>query len=513
MAQLVRLKRTVYLLHRWMGVGGCVLMLLWLISGVVMLFVGYPKLLPQERLVALPTLDAAARCLPPERALVHSAAPEAVRQIQLTSVAGRPRYMLREGDGRLVAVDALSGQRIGRIDASQALASAQAFKPGTIPAAIDSLLDEDRWTHSGALDAHRPLYRVQMGDAESTVLYVSSATGQVVMDAPLAQRAWNAIGAWLHWLYMFREGSRDPVWSWTVIVLSALGTVLALTGLLAGLWRWRFSGRYKSGARTPYRGLGLRWHHTLGMLFGVMLLGWIFSGLMSMNPLGIFDPAGPRPDQAAYRQGQPGELRLAGSPAQVLASLQAQGFEARELEWRVLNGQPFVLARNGTGTTRVVMADTTHGDDRLVVLDQWPQATLREAASRLLPAGIVSAELLPSHDAFYYQRGTSSMYAADARRLPALRLQFDDPGRTRVYLDVYTGDVALSVDRSQRLGRWLFNLLHSWDLPLFLKAPIAREAILTLLSLGASLIAITGCVIGCQRLRAHLRGRRHLSSS
>ena len=41
----------------------------------------------------------------------------------------------------------------------------------------------------------------------------------------------------------------------------------------------------------------------------------------------------------------------------------------------------------------------------------------------------------------------------------------------------------------------------------------AREAILTLLSLGASLIAITGCVIGCQRLRAHLRGRRHLSSS
>ena len=91
MAQLVRLKRTVYLLHRWMGVGGCVLMLLWLISGVVMLFVGYPKLLPQERLVALPTLDAAACCLPPERALAHSAAPEAVRQIQLTSVAGRPR--------------------------------------------------------------------------------------------------------------------------------------------------------------------------------------------------------------------------------------------------------------------------------------------------------------------------------------------------------------------------------------------------------------------------------------
>lgn len=39
-------KRWTYLVHRWLGIGGCLLMLLWFVSGMVMLFIGYPKLTP-----------------------------------------------------------------------------------------------------------------------------------------------------------------------------------------------------------------------------------------------------------------------------------------------------------------------------------------------------------------------------------------------------------------------------------------------------------------------------------
>ncbi len=42
-------KRLVFLVHRWTGVAACVLMALWVLSGIVMLFVGYPKLQPAER--------------------------------------------------------------------------------------------------------------------------------------------------------------------------------------------------------------------------------------------------------------------------------------------------------------------------------------------------------------------------------------------------------------------------------------------------------------------------------
>ena len=100
---------------------------------------------------------------------------------------------------------------------------------------------------------------VDLADEASTRLYVSSSTGQVVLDAPRAERYWNFAGAWLHWMYMIRQQHTDPVWTWTLIGLSAVGVLSAATGLVNGVWRWRFSGRYKSGQRTPYREAYMRW--------------------------------------------------------------------------------------------------------------------------------------------------------------------------------------------------------------------------------------------------------------
>lgn len=489
-------KRFVYLVHRWTGVGGCLLMALWVVSGVVMLFVGYPRLLPAERLQALPALGTQGHHVPVTAALAHSRAPAQVQQIVLTAIAGQPRYRLREGEGDYLVVDATTGQRAPAVDGAAALASARAFLPG-FEAELQAPVFEDRWTHSGTLDAHRPLFRVQMHDADATRLYISSTTGEVVMDAPRAQRNWNYVGAWLHWLYMFRDGSRDPVWSWIVIGMSAVCTLSALSGALAGIWRWRFAGRYKSGARTPYREFQMRWHHITGLLFGAVLITWIFSGLMSMNPLGVFDARGERPDLRAYRQGVPGAVRPGIGVGDALALLRAQGFAASEIEWRVLAGQPHLLARDAAGTTRLVV----QGEGGFTVLARWPDALLAAAGAHLLRAPLASAQPLDRYDAYYFQRGTASMYGGADRGLPALRLDFADAGRTAVYLDPATGDMALALDRAQRVGRWLFNFLHSWDLPAFLRFAWVRDAVLILLSIGALAITVTGTVIGYRRLR------------
>ncbi len=40
------------------------------------------------------------------------------------------------------------------------------------------------------------------------------------------------MGAWLHWLYFLRMQSVDPVWTWVVIVLSALCTLAAVSGVV-----------------------------------------------------------------------------------------------------------------------------------------------------------------------------------------------------------------------------------------------------------------------------------------
>lgn len=40
-------------MYCWLGIGGCLLMLLWFVSGMVMLFIGYLKLIFGEWLVVL----------------------------------------------------------------------------------------------------------------------------------------------------------------------------------------------------------------------------------------------------------------------------------------------------------------------------------------------------------------------------------------------------------------------------------------------------------------------------
>ncbi len=152
-------KRWTYLVHRWLGIGGCLLMLLWFVSGMVMLFIGYPKLTPGERLAALPVLGDA------HGLLGLSALPATVQAepegVALTTLRGEPAYVVRSGS-RVGAWSAQTGQALLPVSAQRAEASAAQFAGGQ--AFVGAMrVDEDRWTHSRALDAHRPLYRVEVG--------------------------------------------------------------------------------------------------------------------------------------------------------------------------------------------------------------------------------------------------------------------------------------------------------------------------------------------------------------
>lgn len=496
-----RAKRLVYLVHRWTGVAGCVLMALWFISGVVMLYVGYPKLTPWERLGPLPALTEE-DCRAPLDAIPGGASPSAAGLV-LTSIGGEPSYVLRDGRNRLRVLAAADGTPRQSVTPERALSEARVFAPTARLRHAGEIL-EDRWTHSRALDAHRPLHRIRLEGESPGLLYVSSTTGQTVMDAPLSQQRWNYAGAWLHWLYMFRDRPVDPVWSWLVILLSAMCTVTAVTGATVGLWRWRFRGRYKSGARTPYQEGWMRWHHIIGLAFSAFVCTWIFSGLMSMNPLGIFSPAHGRPDVAAYH-GESGSVADAlMQPSGIVRTLRGAGFTPVELQWRSLGGETYVLAYDAGARTRLVRAGM---DGALNVAAAWQPGEAMSAAQRLFARPPATSQVLSRYDAYYYQRHPEAMNGARSLGLPALRLDYEDAGRTRVYIDLRTGEMAMSLDRSQRASRWLFYFLHSWDTPALLRTGPARDWAIIALSLGGLAVSLTGVVIGWRRLRGKLPHR------
>lgn len=500
-------KRLLFLGHRWLGIVLCAFFAMWFVSGVVMMYVGYPKLSEAERLRHLPPLQAGAPLLGPQQAMAIAGLAGPFKELRLAAASGgsavylvkpaaaAPAGAKRAAPVAAIAVDAHSGARIPPTDAARAMASAAAFAGPGVGAHYLGTVHEDAFTHSRGLDGHRPLHRVQLADPEQTLLYVSGVTGEVVRDAPRSERLWNYAGAWIHWLYPFRGNMFDPYWTDIVNWLAIAGTLMVVSGAAVGILRWRFRTPYRSGSRSPYPGAMMRWHHIGGLLFGLVATTWIFSGLMSMNPWRIFDgPAAPLRMQAL--EGAP--LLPSARDAAPAALLSAAGADIRELRWTAVLGKTRVLAQPAAGAPLVLDGQT----GQPAPLDG---AALLDAARALLPHAVASVERLDAYDLYYYSRDAHSMTGGASKPLPVWRIAFADPQQSWVYIDPHTGALAGRSDRHKRWSRWLFAMLHSWDwLPLLERRPL-WDVLMVAMSLGGAVMSVSGVVIGWRRLGRTLR--------
>lgn len=483
------MKRWVFLAHRWLGIALCWLLALWFVSGVVMMYVGYPKLTQGERLRSLPALAGDCCPVPPERVFALAGDKARIQSLRLTSIGGRAVYVATLAGQGFVTVDAATGRVLETVDAAQALRSAAPFAPGRT-LAYEAALAEDAWTHSKALAGHRPLHRV--ADDAGWLYYVSSASGEVVRDVSPVERSWGWIGAWLHWIYPLRGGSVDFAWSDIVIYGSLAGALLACCGIVIGIWRWRRAG-YATGRRTPYRSAMMRWHHYLGLVGGVFVLTWVLSGLFSMNPWRLFDSGAP-----ALRQPPLLAKDLVGlTPATALRRFGEAGQQSVELLWQPLAGQLHAVSLEAQGRPRLIgwQADGA-------VSSGHPLPLLAEAGRAMLPDARLVDELLQSeYDWHYFSRAEHTMSGHLERPLPVLRLRFDDPAGTWLYLDPASGRVVQRLDAHRRVQRVLFVFLHSWDWRFLLENRPLWDVLLIAASLLGFLISVSGAVIGWRRLR------------
>ena len=538
---LSRIKRWILLGHRWLGIGTCLLFFLWFLSGVVMMYVGHPKLTWQERLEHLPPLEASQPLLSPADAFRQAGIHGAVTDLRLANArAGQPVYIARirpdtrpapdapRPEPHLVALDARTGALLPPTDPATALGSAQVYleQAGLSPPSSSSALPassprqpspagaqdtpgkplyqgitvEDAHTHSAAMDLHRPLHKVLLPDAEQTLLYISGTTGEVVRDAPRLERGFNYLGAWLHWLYLFRDTAID--WTDLIIWLSVIGTVATLSGFLSGIIRWRFSRPYRSGSRSPFAPGALRWHHILGLVFALTTFTWIFSGLMSMNPWDIFEADESIIDARRISNPDTQPSRAIATPQALLAST-----PVRELQWHTLLDKARVKAIRAHdvppgSTDQPVLLSARSGKPYTLEPER-----LRSALFTLQAGYPPRIDILRQDDFYYYSRTEHTMTGGrKPHPLPIWRVRYDDPNQTWLHIDPATGQVLNELDSYQRTERWLFALLHSWDwLPLLRNRPL-WDIVMLVLAAGGLALSATGIWIAGHRL--HIKTRR-----
>jgi PepSY-associated TM region len=470
--------RTLVIIHRYLGVAAGALMVMWFVSGVVMMYVGFPRVAETDRIRTLEPIAWSTCCRSDVGAIADD---DQILAAWIENLGGSPALTLRRPGKPDTTLDLAHGTVI-RIDAAQAQSIARDASPRVTgrpakPEFTGQVLT-DQWT-VGRLVRDRPLYRFELDDPARTILYVSGRTGRVVHWTTASQRFWNWLGAIPHWLYFAELRSDVVLWSEIVIWTSVLGTFLTAIGLYIGISQLRLRSKAKL---SPYRGW-FYWHHMVGLAFGIVTLTWIVSGLISMNPWGFLES----------RRGGGEQSRIAGEPIRwdaVRASLDEIRAQPAVLESLRVAAAPFegrlywlVTRRDG----EIARIDAAGHPAPLSAAD------LAGAAERIgADAGIAEQGMIKDEDAYYFQRG-------DPLALPVYRVILKDEDDTRYYLDPVSGSVLQRADANARWHRWLFGGLHRIDFTSWMRARPTWDIIVLFLMVGGLALTATGLYLGVRR--------------
>ena len=507
------MRRALTLLHRWLGIAGNLLFVVWFASALVMMYARMPSLDPGERLNRLPPLDLDAAQVGPAAAAAAAglgADDLAAVQVRLGMAGERPVYRLRTPRG-WTAVYADSGSPLLQVSETQALEITSSWVAGNDPSAppaaatltYDAYLTRpDQW--SLQIRALLPLHRIRAGN---DVLYVSDRTAEVVMATTPGSRFWGTAGAVFHWLYFTPLRTQSAFWYQLIVWTAGLGCVLTLSGLVTGLMRIRRK-------RSPYRGV-MRWHHYSGLAFGATAFTWVLSGALSMDPFGWQAGRATSPgQQAAVAGGALPLQRLELDSIRTAAGSIGESFAPREVELLQFAGEPLALAYRPPGGERSYGDSYAGGplaflsavqpfEHRLVSLEdgtprRFGQPELLAAAVAALPeSNVVDATALQEYDAYYDDRRYRLL------PLPVLRIRFNDPAGTWLYLDPALGRIVHSESRQSRLDRWLYKGLHRLDFPGFYHRRPLWDVVVIILLLGGLFSSASSLAPATRRLRRH----------
>jgi uncharacterized iron-regulated membrane protein len=506
------LRRAIILLHRYLGIPLSIVFVLWFVTGIAMIYVGgMPALSPQARLERLPPLDFAAVSHSPAAAAASAAS--GFGRVVLTSVLERPAYRFASPYGTST-VFADTGEPLEEIDLATAARVAASFLdvPAVALEHVATLERPDQWTLQLGRDL--PLHKFAVDDGAGTEVYVSPYTADVRLVTTTRTRTLAWIATIPHWFYITPLRVNQPLWYWTVAGAATLGCVLALLGLILGVMQFHRSKPFRWSSAVRYQG-AQRWHYLTGVVFGIFALTWAFSGLLSMEPFewSSADSLEIPPDALA---GGPVELRRFPTVAAERWRPLLEGREIKELELRRIDNEPYYLARYTTPSAEpeprrerlhqpygiAGRAEPQHmlvdAATLAVRTEPMPMAAILTRLAAATPsAAIVSHEVLTDYDSYYYSRNRQAV-------LPVLRVRFDDPLETWVYIDPALGQILGTVHRLERVERWLYNGLHSLDFGFWYDRRPLWDIGMIVLSLGALVTSTIGFWLGLKRLRRGL---------
>jgi len=505
--------------HRWLGIILGLVFVSWFVSGILFVYWGEPHLTAQERLARMQPLNLSSVRVTPAEVVTHEGI-ESPSRLRIAMLRDRPVYRIQSGR-EWTTVYADTGESMGEMAAEDAIMLLREVLPERASTMrYDAYLpDSDQWTLENAVRDLMPLHRIALDDDAGTHYYISAKTGDLVMRTDTGTRVRGYLSAVLHWIYFTPIRRYGPVWSQSIIWGSLIGCVMCIAGIVIGIWRYGLRPRFRlkgTPSHSPYAGM-MKWHHYAGLLFGVFTFTWALSGALSLTP---FQFLRGKPATKAEREAATGgrikfdSITVDGLRGAVKAI--SASFTPKELDFLQFRGEQFFIsylppslseAGQWKHTSLSDFSSLQLNREHVIVSAVHPEQgtfkrfsdeSMQEVARAAMPGvPIQDAVWLNEYDSYYYnQHG--------ARPLPVLRVRFNDPERTWLYLNPQHGQMT-RMQRMNRLNRWLYKGLHDLDFPFLYYSRPLWDIVIVGLSIGGIVLSVTTLIPSYRRLRRHAR--------
>lgn len=495
--------KLMYSLHRILGTALCILFLAWFLSAFVMMYHRFPRVSASKSLQRQELLTATEDSLP-ELSTVLARLPrnEKVRKVTLYRYLGQTLFQVRT-DKQTYRLPLNPADSLPPTDGERIRSIAALWCNAPI-ARIDTMKELDQWIPFGYLKEQMPIYKIHFADAEKTQLYLDSHDGTPLQFSNRHERLWAWLGAIPHWVYFTWLRQDADRWSQVIITLSGIGCLMVIAGMWVTVDVWRRTRRNRQSSFSPYRKRWYHWHYLSGIFFGLFVLTFTFSGLMSLaeipewihkptlkgNPTRVLQAGAPRPDS------YPLDYRL----------LLERYPQAKQIEWSNFREHPYYTVKEEKQTYSVDAADSVPRP-LLLTEEEIRQGVERIYASDSIQCPPLRTARLEQYETYY--RNMSAMLQGQPQ-LPVWKVEVDDPDHSVYYVQPQTGSIRY-VNTSTRWRYWTYTALHRMRLPGLNSNATLRKSVLWVLLLGGTTVSLTGVVLSVRYLGRKLRRKKKKS--
>ena len=265
-------------IHR---ITGCIIagfFLMWFVTGLILIYHPYPRLTDEqlyEKKEILPSLL-------PDIQSIKQKAGENIKQLHIRQSQGQTLETVTTADSSFTYCCNDTTVAVKPIPFS--FLEETALKWVNAPVIkVDTLHERVQWILYSRYDRAMPIYKFYFDDPEKHELFISGKTGEVQQLTDKSQRLWAWLGAIPHKLYLPFIRKNLDLWDTSITIGGLLCFITSLTGAFVGIYVLLKRHKQKKKWEIPYRKRWYRLHHITGLLFGLFLIAWGISGMISMQ--------------------------------------------------------------------------------------------------------------------------------------------------------------------------------------------------------------------------------------